>query len=210
MSWIANKGQVIQIVLAAASCLVAGIKAWPELKGNEFLSLGAILFYAVALLVIVLTIRALVGHANKSTLPAPVEAQHILKLLSATLDPRATDPGINYKAKLWCVFTNQSDKMVKVFSPKWLTVEGDVGLQSPAVFRYQLEHTLGSWRQGRWDKQELKTVQVEPGQSFRMWIGLDTFKPHEYLEEKKRTVQLGTLIVPIRVDGHEYTWEERL
>jgi hypothetical protein len=186
MLWIANRGQLIQIVLAAASCIFAGIKVWPELRGNQFLSLGAILFYVLVALVVVLTTRALVVRTDNGPTADSVKAQDIVKLRSATLDPRATDAGTNYKAKLRCVFTNQSDKAVEILPPGWLSNEGDVGLQSPVVFRYQLESSLGSWKQDHWNTQELKKVQVEPGESFRIWVGLDASKAHEYLEGKKR------------------------
>ena len=50
--WFTNKGQLIQIALATLSCIFAGAKAWPDLKGNDFLSIGALLFYSIVLLLI--------------------------------------------------------------------------------------------------------------------------------------------------------------
>ncbi len=45
--WFANKGQIVQTLLTGLGCVFAAIKAWPEMKSNEFLSLGALLFYAL-------------------------------------------------------------------------------------------------------------------------------------------------------------------
>ena len=59
MDWVANKGQVIQILAAVLAVILAGINAWPKLQGNQFFSLGAILFYVLVLLVVVVASRAI-------------------------------------------------------------------------------------------------------------------------------------------------------
>jgi|ERR1035438_9399769 hypothetical protein len=72
--WFANKGQVIQIVLAVIACAIAAVKTGPSLKANDWLSEGSILFYflvalvVVSVLVWILSVRKLWnaqrGHAN--------------------------------------------------------------------------------------------------------------------------------------------------
>jgi hypothetical protein len=51
--WFANRGQILQLVVACIACVFAGTKAWPEMKQNEFLSAGALLFYALVALVLI-------------------------------------------------------------------------------------------------------------------------------------------------------------
>ena len=51
--WFANKGQIIQIILGAIACIIAGIKGWPDMRRNNLFSAGALLFYL--LIAIVLT-----------------------------------------------------------------------------------------------------------------------------------------------------------
>jgi hypothetical protein len=60
MDWFANKGQVIQIALAAATLSVAAVKAYPDFRNNNLLSAGTLLFWLSLSLVavsIILLIR---------------------------------------------------------------------------------------------------------------------------------------------------------
>jgi len=50
--WFTNRGQIIQTVLTAIGLVIAGKNAWPDMKGNEYLSGGAILFYVLVASVI--------------------------------------------------------------------------------------------------------------------------------------------------------------
>jgi len=65
MTWFANRGQIIQISLAASCLGLAAIVAWPTLKGNQFFSPGAILFYLLIGLVVFSTYRTI--HLPKSS-----------------------------------------------------------------------------------------------------------------------------------------------
>ncbi len=55
MPWFSTKGQIGQLFLAILACIFGGIKAWPEMKSNEFLSLGSLLFYTLIGLVLITT-----------------------------------------------------------------------------------------------------------------------------------------------------------
>ena len=35
MVWVANKGQIVQILLAFLGCAFASIKAWPDMQSNQ-------------------------------------------------------------------------------------------------------------------------------------------------------------------------------
>jgi len=67
--WFANKGQIIQIVIATIACVFSGIKAWPDMRGNELFSLGAVLFYILVGLVIFSVGRPFV-HGRAGAQPA--------------------------------------------------------------------------------------------------------------------------------------------
>jgi len=69
--WFANRGQIIQIVLAAVTLALAGRNAWPDIKKYELLSGGSILFYLLAAGVVVWIGRALRPTAMGSPLPSP-------------------------------------------------------------------------------------------------------------------------------------------
>jgi len=45
MQWFANRGQVVQIVLAGLACIFAAINAWPSIEAAKLLAPGPILFY---------------------------------------------------------------------------------------------------------------------------------------------------------------------
>ena len=213
MAWFSNRGQILQIVIATVSCAFAGVRAWPEMKTNQLLSPGAILFYMLAGLLVALVVHA---AATFSAAPAGVampqsqspehrseKTLELVKLQSAALDPRSTDPKITYKAKLRCVFTNESKQVIEVLPPSWITAKEQVGVQSPFASAYQVEATLGGWQRGAWDKEERKKTHVSPGESFRVWVGLDSSQSHEYLENRRITQQLGTLLMPIRLANQE-------
>jgi hypothetical protein len=72
--WFTNPGQIIQIALTAIGCAFAGVKAWPDIKSNDLVSVATIVF------LILLTILAFsIGRAiawprteKPSTIPVPI------------------------------------------------------------------------------------------------------------------------------------------
>src|SRR5262249_49593524 len=69
-NWFANRGQFIQTIFAAVALVFAGANAWNSLKGNEFFSGGAILFYALVILAFVSVLRATLLHRNSDQISA--------------------------------------------------------------------------------------------------------------------------------------------
>lgn len=68
--WFANRGQILQLVIALVACVFGAIKAWPEMKANEFFSGGAILFYFLVFLVVVLVVNVRTNHNATATTTA--------------------------------------------------------------------------------------------------------------------------------------------
>jgi hypothetical protein len=137
-------------------------------------------------------------------------SSEIVKLQVTTLDPRSTDPKTNYKAKLRVIFTNKSEQAIQVLEPTWTTGRWDVPVQHPFIAPYQTERSLGSWRRNEWNSQELPQAHINPGQSFRIYVGLSDSVPHDDLEARRNSRRLGTLTVPIRVGDQNHKWEERI
>lgn len=180
------------------------------LKGMHTITYTPSLVLAVAL-VISATMRLiapLLSRAKSDTQGLPVNAKIVLK--TTTLDQRSTDPTINYKAKLRAVFTNESEQAIHVRPLSWITGPDDVPVQYPLGFRYQVEEHLGSWKSGRFNKQELKDVAVNPGWSFIVYVGLDQSVSHSELDKRRNTRRLGTLIIPFEAGGQVYRWEDRI
>jgi hypothetical protein len=53
LPWFSTKGQIADLALKTLLAVLAGKTAWPEMKQNEFLSAGALLFYGLILAVLV-------------------------------------------------------------------------------------------------------------------------------------------------------------
>jgi hypothetical protein len=83
-------------------------------------------------------------------------------------------------------------------------------------YRYQLEQYLGSWKNDKWAQtaagqdDELNSLTVEPGQTFRIWIGLNPCVPHSELERRRKSNSLGILLLPLVIDGQSVDWKHAL
>jgi hypothetical protein len=73
-----------------------------------------------------------------------------------------------------------------------------VATQSPFGFAYCLEKTAGECD---WSSQEFSEVRLDPGRSVRLWLGLDSKIPHDQLAKQYERVKLGTITIPITVNG---------
>jgi hypothetical protein len=163
---------------------------------------------------------------------APVMTPQLFKPHPTALDLRVTSPtaGITYTAKLRLSFENISGQSVRVLPPKWLTAEGNISVQcgaSPfpsvpytegmvafAAF-YQLEEHLGSWKKNQWRRvnnkdDEHEDLNVEPGQTFRVWVGLNPCVPPNTMESLRKTNSLGTLILPVVIGSQTVEWKQEV
>jgi hypothetical protein len=75
LPWFANRGQIIQVVTAAAAFLVAAYLAWPHLKADDFLSPGSILFYLIAASVIIQLRRFPLPQRHLQPQPQPAKTE---------------------------------------------------------------------------------------------------------------------------------------
>ena len=88
-TWFSNRGQIVQVALAALACLMAGINAWPAIRQLEFLNFAPITFYVVvaAVFVYAVSVRSAPrdkdkdkgGGTSNSTLIGPAEQHWTLK-----------------------------------------------------------------------------------------------------------------------------------
>jgi hypothetical protein len=135
----------------------------------------------------------------------PIENVSLLPLLVWWLDPRISSPiatSPHYKAKLSFVFRNTGAQPVHVRTPRW----SGVGHQPPFGFGYQKEKTKG---EADWDvdAKYALPVDVEPGWSFKLWIGLDPAIAQAALENRRDRLRLGTLTIPTKVGDRESNLE---
>jgi hypothetical protein len=68
--WFANRGQMLQIVLAALGCFIAAINAWPNFKLDELFAIGPVIFYLLMALFAVLAVRTF-GPKPSASSPLP-------------------------------------------------------------------------------------------------------------------------------------------
>ncbi len=120
---------------------------------------------------------------------------------------------------------------MRVLPPKWLTAPGNISVQCgnavypnvPYVeamrefgYAYRLEESVHSWRQNKWrtskdgKADEQKELYVEPDSTFKIWIGLNPMVPHDVLEKRRAANGLGTLILPVIIDGKQYEWQKEV
>lgn len=165
--------------------------------------------------------------------PTPVEASpdlgRLFSVHPTSLDQRATSPQqkVNYTAKLRFSLENSSALPIRVLPPHWLTKPGNVSVQcgnptydgvayTPGMVefghRYQLEDHPGSWQREKWrmkpggEHDEHEEISVSPGQTFRIWIGLNPCVPHKDLEARRKTHRLGTVILPVVIGNQTHEW----
>jgi hypothetical protein len=228
--WFTSKGQVIQVAAAIVGCIFAGVKAWPDVRSNEFLTLGAILFYVLVSLVVV-SIVVLIRALHRGRLHPDTNDRGVVNLnfRASVLEPRATSPKTKYPAKLRISITNEGEKTIHVLPPLWTTGVGNVSVQSGrAIYddvpytpellgfghQYQLEKYVGGWKDGAWRllpagaQDEHRELEVPPGWTFRIWVGLDPTVPHTALQSLGRARHLGKLTIPVVIENRKYEVHE--
>ncbi len=130
------------------------------------------------------------------------EVKHSLALRVWWLQRHPENPTPPYiKSKLWFVFRNEGAQVIVVQSPKWegllLEIEPDECIQ--------LEMTPGA---ANWDTDhELSKAAIEPGVSFRLWIGLHPLISAAELERKRERLQLGKLTIPAAIENTSHKLE---
>jgi hypothetical protein len=86
--WFSNRGQFLQLVIAAFACLLTGINAWPAIKQMEFFTFTPIIFYTVfALVALIIFFYRLPG---KTLEVAPIDPTPAISQQSPTRDQGKT------------------------------------------------------------------------------------------------------------------------
>jgi hypothetical protein len=130
-----------------------------------------------------------------------------LEILDVALEP-TTD---TYKNKLRVVLENTTTETITVRAPRWMPRPGDVAVHAPMKGTLQPE-IPGAWQVGdfgTWGA-EATEMSVAPGQIFRTWMGLDHGLTLADFRRRHETQRVGTLVLPLVIDGKDAAQEIRV
>jgi hypothetical protein len=111
-------------------------------------------------------------------------------------------PGVIYKRKLRIEIKNVSRKIITVLPATW--EPGDIAVQPLKQLLWQLEVESGQ----RWGTEVADLPIVQPDATIRTWVGLHPSADEEEVRSVGEVRRLGTLVVPLSIDGHRA--EERI
>ena len=233
LPWFSTKGQIAQVAFAAAACVFAGFKAWPEMKQNEYLSTGALLFYSLVGLVvasIVMLARAVrtaarpqIGavlegeplgevrdlRGERYRPLAPIETFHIIQ--AGPQDPEPQNPNINWKRKFIVVLRCNDKGATEVHAPDWVSSSGYIPFQPHPRFWSILRTEnvpKGGWTMDKWDE-ECSSITLSPNTVFQASVGLAHCFSIEEFKSRAATRRVGMLVLPVKIDGREMEWRYR-
>lgn len=113
-----------------------------------------------------------------------------------------------FKSKLRISLTSEFTEGIDVLAPDWEAGKGDVRTQIPQGFcSLQLEGPQG-WKAKDW-LNEVGRLHVEPGQTFRLWIGLDQSFSDSDMKRRHEEQRLGTLVLPVVIGGKYVEFRKR-
>jgi hypothetical protein len=124
---------------------------------------------------------------------------------------RNDDPSIVYKRKLRIVLRNESRKDVIVKPANWDTSTGDITVQPLRGHPWRLEGPRGR-ENGSWGPERgfVEAVDVAPGRALQTWIGLLASADEVEVRRRHEIRRLGTLIIPLQIDGRKAEQRIRL
>jgi hypothetical protein len=139
------------------------------------------------------------------TAPDPTVA---LNVSAMWLERSAPDSQWTFKSKLRVVLTSLVAEGMDILAPDWEAGKGDVRIQLPQGFCcLQLEGPLG-WKAEDW-LTEVGRLHVLPGQTFRLWIGLDYSFSDADLKRRHDELRIGMLVVPVKIGGKYLEFKQR-
>lgn len=175
-----------------------------------------------------LVILTLIVHAyfeTRPSLPAPipfplrgadvpinnlVAPDDTLEIIEARPDPRPPGPDIKWKRKLRVILKNRTGRQIEATSPDWLSSRAEVPFQPPFWSILQAEdRAAGGWKMGKWDK-EKSNLTLKPDEIFLASVGLHDFFTVEEINNRRQTRRVGTLVIPLKIDGCEQEWRASL
>lgn len=183
--WFANRGQVLQIIIGALALILALIighkNAWNELMGNHFVSLGALLLYALVGLVIFwlfIVWRKTLNQSNSQRLSLNVQK----------LDTKVSfDEGAVYKLKVTKFMRNASGYCINVRLLKF--VPDKIRVSAFPRDALQVKHARRGWEPEPSDEE----VHVRHGDHFRAWITPESGLSKQDVERSEG--RIGTLVL---------------
>jgi hypothetical protein len=188
LPWLANRGQIAQIVIAASALFVSVLNSWQSLKDNQFFQPG----FLVPLLVSALLVAFIWQLVRQRSYQLPSAEPPKIALLDA--HPHQTPPPASYPLKYRIKMRNDSSYAVDVQVSRYL--QEVVPLKRFVTDVLQIK--LGKAMQP--ERESVERVAVLPGQQFQAWIGVDETKfDVRTLDALKGRV--GTLV--LAVNGRE-------
>jgi hypothetical protein len=150
-----------------------------------------------------LSILIVVVLAFRSFLNARASIDSIPLTCLAVYHERA-DPkqGRTWPSKIRFVMRNDSKESISLMQSEWVAGWRGIARQQPLGSSYQVEK--GAWDVGQWDTENsppTKRFEVKAGQVFRTWIGIDPGVSNEEVATRQRMKRLGTLVLPMTVNG---------
>jgi hypothetical protein len=193
--WFANRGQVLQLIFAAISASV-GICVFLK-PGNFLKSLPPWATWGLFGVAIGLVISYMLQLFFRT--PAlSTEQPEWLKVQDIQFD-KTDRAEITYKRKLRIVITNVSGKHILI-GPGTNWTPDNVPIQPLPHPKWQMEGP-GGWHDNSWAAEESLEIHLRPNVTTRIWIGLHMDATEDEVRRNTVTRSLGTLIIPIKVDG---------
>jgi hypothetical protein len=123
----------------------------------------------------------------------------VLVPLDVYLEVNDDNPNIEFKRKLRIVLRNDSDKEVILREPTWKTGTSDIPTR-PHPLRWDRESGQG-WTSKQWGGPGQAEATAKAGQVICTWIGLTSAADLDDVRRRLVTQKLGTLAVPLILDG---------
>jgi hypothetical protein len=127
------------------------------------------------------------------------EQARMLVPLDVFLEINDDKPTIEFKRKLRIVLRNDSNKEVILREPTWKSDTGDIPTR-PHPLKWDRESGQG-WTSKQWGGPGQAEATVKNGQVICTWIGLTSGADFDDVRRRLVTQKLGTLVVPLTVDG---------
>lgn len=156
-------------------------------------------------------IRSRRGGASQLSDLVPAAPEDALELISATPEiPEAQPPGIVLKwpRKLRVILRNRSAQQALL--PDWISNRSTVPFQPPfwSLLRPE-DKPAGGWKSGKWQK-ERPLINLEPGDVFEASVGLHEYFTVEEIRSRRITQRVGTLSLPVKINGQDMEWRVNL
>lgn len=115
---------------------------------------------------------------------------------------------LKWKRKLRVVLVSKEKTDIDVCAPDWISRRGFVPFQPPFWSIVRLENRdAGGWRQDQW-KNDGSRVTVPPGYAVQVSVGLNDSLTVDEIKERLKTVSVGTLVVPVYINGVDREWRK--